>query len=554
MANQKRSNKNNNFGKKGDFKNKRTAGCKSENPKSYKGSRSQSQPGDTSSCGDKMSALNDFGWYNGIPVLLDSSAKIPYANVPGQDSTMEWNTFTTGDIDPQSKAVIPYGGVWVMRWCPSVGRSTDNTSPISLAAREIYANIRAVYSGTLPEDPPDLVMYLMALDSIFSYLSYLKKIYRALETYSPYNKAMPALILAQCGIEPADAAALRQDRANLRNAINNLITMSYKFHCPDVMTVFKRHYWLSSNIYADHDHVKAQFYHFVPEFFYKFVENSTTGGYLTPAGLPGPTVSAYYTYGLNLIQALGDWEESYTISGHLMRAYEGKPEFKVDYLDEHEFLDVVFVPEVLMQIHNSMSGGDTVDYASWNITQDPTTNAVLHTPRVQFTTRTGIHDITRSFYSARSNIFLDPAKDNPSVEDNIVATRLQYRLISDTNTNPDKKNNQTWFDVDCGTELLTRSQVFFFSQSATDSIYGFAFRAFVNGTPDEPEIGGMNYGDLAMVANFDWAPVCWVRGADDNGHVFFIPATDVYNPTYISGETLSNMHRACLLSEFGTFA
>lgn len=162
----------------------------------------------------KLSSLNDISWYNRFPELLESAGKLPFAKLPGMvlglnkvGTSSAENVVRTLDTNDNA---MP--GFMSINWLPSVGYSEDNLSPISTASRELYAKVRSKFSGSLDENGPDIIMYMMALDSVFSYIGYLKRIYRALNTFSPLNTMFPDGVLKCMDITAAEGLAMRKEK------------------------------------------------------------------------------------------------------------------------------------------------------------------------------------------------------------------------------------------------------------------------------------------------------------------------------------------------------
>jgi hypothetical protein len=412
----------------------------------------------------------------------------------------------------------------------------------------------------------------MALDSIFSYIGYWKRIYRILNAYSPSNYQTPDSILAVMGLEEEQATALRNNRAQLLYNINELIGMTRKFKCPAVFDVFNRHYWMNDNVYTDDASINSQFYLFNQKAFYQFhmeeIESGVYAGGLRAIRFVPSTVEAMYTFGKNLIDALASSEDGYTISGYLTRAYQDVPNFSVDDLVGTEVFTPMYEPSVLQQIENScgvmpselfMTTADTVEnniINSNNISQKPTTNAIISTPTAP------VGDSTASDYW-----ILKPAlnirSDQPSVIDVIEASRLSA-YIDPNELVADKK-----YKVYCGTELPLRWRFYTNNLSST---FGRVASALVPGwaveqsqrwvvADDSDSLSGVNTDavlPLMFMSNFDWAPRIVVRMQKGN------PATtadkfaeylfwDVHNLTTFELNQMKQINRVCLLSEFNSF-
>lgn len=342
-----------------------------------------------------MSSLNDLSWYSRYPDLLIAGASFPYPYRPGMrtgkvfDVDVDAIGATANDIN-----FITVPGVMSLDWVPSVGSSTSVLDPASIVAKELFARVRSSFSGSLAADPPDFVIYLMALDSIYSYLAWLKRVNRTVSTFSPDNRMVPEGVLMSMGFSLDNIAELQQRKMELFSITNELIKMSRKFTCPAVMDYFNRHYWMNDNVYTDAPSANSQFYVFNQTHWYKFAllptPDSVQAGGLTLVELQIPSsqvVEYLYNFGKQLITALAESDDSYIISGYLMRAFEGTPSFTVADLEYGEIITPVYVEEVLSQIENSTAvpfpSGATYDaVVDGDVTQDPKTNRVLCAPAV----------------------------------------------------------------------------------------------------------------------------------------------------------------------------
>lgn len=503
---------------------------------------------DTDAKKGNMSSLNDVSWYNKFPELLESAGRIPFAKYPGMDIPFG-KVFTKDTSTSIAEVTAPsysYPGFLEIDWVPSVGYSDNNTSPISTAAKELYAKVRAKFSGALDEDAPDIIMYLMALDSIFAYIGYLKRIYRALNTYSPTNTMFPDGVLKCMEITPAEAVALRKNKTKFWGQINDLILQASKFTCPDVMDIFSRHYWMSSNVYGDAPSSKAQFYVFNQTHFYEFDETGSTGGAL--ALIAGPTdhsADAYYEYGRSLISKLAASDDAYTINGHLLRAFEGAANFVVAKLEEDELLDAVYVPEVLSQIHNIRSMNGSILGTTFAITQDPTTNAIIHTPKLNVHVSSNASMFQNGTFAGPNTTFLlDLMTYTPSAGDIAVATRLTT-MAGDY----DAQNHQ--FTLIGGTEIVWSMSVIYYD-SAQGAPRAYAFSSIIT-TNTDGDTAVQILQTLGRLSAFDWHPLVYVAIYSNGTISALYPCGDLYNPTAVGLDTMRDLHRVCVLSEFNAY-
>lgn len=518
---------------------------------------------DSTRCEDrkeKMDARNDISWYSRYPELLVAGGSFPFPYRPGMD--VKLGTLADGKTSREFK--IP--GVLALSWVPSLGISNDATSPASVAAKEIYAKVRSKYSGALEADAPDFMVYLMALDSVFAYIAWLKRLYRTLNAWTPNNYILPDVVLAAYGLYEADVQQLRSEKTLLWQVINELVLQSRKFTCPALMDVFNRHYWMSDNVYTDANSINAQFYVYNLAGVYKYAalplanDPNNTGAGLQMISMPAGTSSqplnaaALLAFGRDLIEALVSWDDAYTINGYLMRAFEGAPSFVVAEIAQDEVLTPVYEEEVLVQIENSLtvplgySINPGAQAQKLNVTQNVLTNALVSNPTLQFVA--SIDELNGQPYSQegyRVPPLLSIRSDAPTVADSVIASRLQALVVDATLT-----NTNYVVKVDCGTELPLSWKLYTVPYVRTDSNSGpiSVYQTIVTtdtGYQLPIEVA-------AFMAQFDWHPFIWITSTKGYRGSHFFPVGDTHNITSITKEALQNLHRICLFSEFNSFS
>lgn len=515
-----------------------------------------------------LSSLNDLSWYAHYPDLLVAGASFPYPYRPGMVTDPIFHVqFSENTIEPSeysNRVAVP--GVFAIDWVPSLGQSNSVLDPASLVAKELFARVRSSFSGTLAADAPDFIIYLMALDSVFSYLSWCKRVFRVVGTYSPDNRMVPEGLLKAMGFGDTAITMMMMHKMQMFSNINELIKMSRKFVCPAVMDIFNRHYWMNDNVYTDAPSANSQFFVFNQAYWYKFkmldTPDKVKAGGLTlvkPDFYDSPSVvDAMYAFGKDLISALAESEDSYIISGYLMRAFEGTPAFAVADLEYAEVLNPVYVEEVLTQIENSNaipvnagSGGNFVVHA--DITQDPTTNTVLSNPVV-----------SNSYARARDVCGFDKhilsiRADAPSAADNVIASRLRSTfVVKEADTGSD-------FEVDCASEFVLTYRVMRYDDPKLDpenlgwvsaDIGGYILCSTGANAGTAMDLGWAFL--IPIISQFDWHPLipllaCDFRTSATAPKVWANVLGDIHNFTVITAEQLGQLNRICLLSEFNAF-
>lgn len=506
-------------------------------------------------------AKNDISWYSRFPNLLLAAGSFPYPYRPGM--VMNLGSATDGAATPTAvprNVVIP--GVMALDWAPSVGVSNQATDPASVACKEIYAKVRDAYSGSLDADAPDFMMYLMSLDSIFSYIAWLKRIYRVMNTWTPDNYVVPDVLLSAMGLGNTTVQNLRANRTQLWQAINTLVLQSRKFTCPAIMDVFNRHYWMSDNVYTDAGTINSQFYIFNLKKVFQYAavpipgdSAGNTAAGLTMLDVPrGNNVEAFLNFGLSLINALVAWDDAYTINGYLARAFQGVPQFQVAELELDERLTPVYEEEVLTQIENSRTvtmGGSWTNgqNSGMTVAQNPLTNAVISNPTITVGVASTVDygALYKGGYTRPP--ILSIRSDAPTVADSVIASRLQ--AITDT-SKPASGNNWT-LKIKCGTEVPIAWRMLTGSVNASGSVvYGdIQYRQDIVST-DGTIPSGLLY-QILNVPQFDWHPFAVITVQGDGSTVTGFMG-DTHNTTTITFKDLENLHTVCLYSEFNAFA
>lgn len=509
-------------------------------------------------------ARNDVSWYNRNPNLLLAAGSFPYPYRPGMPVRLGKYQYR----GKEKEHIYPIPGAMVLDWMPNLGKSNSATDPASVLGKEIYARVRQVYSGALDADAPDFVMYVMAVDSITSYIAWLKRTFRCINAWSPENYFMPDGLLRGMGFTYAEIANLRTDKTNLWQCINDLVLQSHKFTVPASLDVFNRHYWMNDNVYTDAQSLNSQFYLFNMRALYKYSELPMPNGDLA-AGLQmtlmptqvthstALTVQDLYNFGLDLINALVTWDDAYTINGYLRRAFEQEAQFVVAEIGATDILTPVYEPEVLMQIENSRVAPllrNVTDLSTFNVTQDVTTNAIIADPRYVVTNSSDIIGLTTEGGWDLAPV-LSVRSDSPTVADSVVASRLQATILADVGS------TETTIHIDAGTEIPISWRTSYIDTSANVVTYGaYHQQLILRITMNDINVlrNQIDYlGNAYLVSAFDWHPIAFIVVVLNNGTQDIATYTrvngDVHNVTTITRENLNNLHKICLYSEFNSF-
>jgi hypothetical protein len=280
----------------------------------------------------------------------------------------------------------------------------------------------------------------------------------------------------------------------------------------------------------------------------------------TAAGLkmvPMPSdrsVSSLYNFGLSLISAIAEWDDGYTISGYLMRAFEGVPSFTVEDLGADEILTPIYSPEVLSQIQNSFTLA-SIYLTSDNllsVAQNPATNVVVSNPQVYVTKAAAdAVNLKKAMDTARPMFSMDI--DNPGAADNVIASRLNamFTFAKEDVVGPVSVPVYV-YNVDCGTEIpcawYYRSMPAGSTEALTENY-------------DIPQVIVVPQGEswdaikMAVITQFNKSPLIRVAVQLKSGAGYTCGMLgDVHNVTTVDRDILANLHKICLYSEFNAFS
>lgn len=339
--------------------NKNDIKCKQNPKRKGSGFRSSSDKFDNAGIGRDNVKLNDPSWYANHPQLLKDSASFPFGYALG--NIIDMGKDASVDMNRHS---VP--GIMSIYLAPTIGESTSRNSAVNVAARNVYSFVRHANSGHTNYDSPDLMLYLLAMDSIYSYIAYLKRAYGCLLTYSYTNRYIAKALIEAMEIDYED---IQTHMADFRQMINTLVIKAGSLCVPSVFPYYQRHYTMYSDIYLDAPNSdKAQMYIYMPEGFYGFRYDDDGSGYLCPAPFTETvTTSSQITshnahlhtlaelvfFGNNLLNAILESEDMNIMSGDILKAYGEGGVYKLSMIDDNYIVMPKYSEEILDQINNA---------------------------------------------------------------------------------------------------------------------------------------------------------------------------------------------------------
>lgn len=295
---------------------------------------------------------NDISWLYPNERMLVDTASIPFGYRVGDPMHLLSSLY--------NRPAYRTPGIMDLRYLPTYGPMEGHGSAINNAATAIYSWIRHVNSGSKNYDAPDLMMYLMAMDSIYTGIGYCAKILAAAMKYSWSTRYTPEHIILASGTVPNNE--LFGNLCGFRDRLNRVILKATTLAVPTTFPLYARHMYMTSNVHKDEDSDKAQFYTCTPSYLYRLVTSPSKPRYLEPVEWAGASgVSHIFSTYLDKLEDMvsrvyGD-EDAGIMAGDIMKAY-GDKLYKIGYVEPDTVLEFTYDKEFLHQIHNATIAGE----------------------------------------------------------------------------------------------------------------------------------------------------------------------------------------------------
>lgn len=509
---------------------------------------------------------NDVSWYSANQTLLRDSASIPFSWAVGSPLTL--HNFIDEMSDSKGYLTVP--GICALYIRPSVGLAETGDAPINVASNALYTYVRHANSGHSNYDAPDLMIYILAMSSVYSYIVYLQRLYGISSLYAQKNRYMPDSLLRAQGVDPS---SIRNNMANFRYGINVLIQKAASFAVPANFAIFNREAFLYQNIYSEGTSMKDQLYMMVPDGFWKFKLSSSNIGMLEFSELPSDRlenpwdVDQLLDYGNQLLTPLLYSEDINIMSGDILKAY-GSNIVKLTTLDENFSVVPVYNHSVLEQIKNATVSPKGSKLFNWDITQKPEVNGgyLVHRPQL------GIYNAEGdSKYSARAQVYslkymaedriLSTTEDVPGPDVVMENTRLMYNFTE----YGVPEGTRSYGVITCGTEVVAAARYFYIKCNDGVSDLTLTYRtlgyteviAVVPESDEDKSEMSKRIEELTIVSAFKYHPYYrpMVVRPGSASPAFqaassLLPSFDVDNYAVVSTQELGNMHYAALLNLF----
>lgn len=530
---------------KGNYGNNK----RSANNKRYGGSFKNDRKG--SDVYSESDSKNDPSWYGADPSLLRDAASIPFSSAIGTsvDYGIPGISDTSKSIyDQGTRHAIP--GVASFRIAPMFGFSDSGNSPINIAANAIYSFLRQANSGAKNYDAPDMMLYCLAMTQVYSYITWLQRLYGYATLYVQRNRYLPKAIIHQNMVSYND---IMNSLASFRYAINLLINKASSLAVPGDMTIFQRHAFLYRDIYSEGDSIKDQLYQMVPDGFFYFKLNDNKSGMLNYAGLvnyatvegeaPGKLLSVknLIDYGNMLLDPLITSEDFNIMSGDILKAY-GDNVIKLTSLPTEYPVVPVHDYTVLQQLKNCTIIAN--ELSVMQLVQSADVSYLEFRPQVpkNAETSTIVQRVTAKL--EYSNPIISVGTNDPDPGEIMEVTRLKA-------TRREFPGQEVSDYINCGTEIV-RSVFLTFIDTVDGTEKSTAFTSNAAIFPQGVDNASSGFA-LAKASNFKYAPALYLfHSPADKGlavvDFFMGVAWDFDNYSVITPKILERLHEAAIMN------
>lgn len=517
---------------------------------------------------DHATGPNDVSWYAKNPQLVLDFASTSF-NIP------TGAPFTIGG----SSAFVP--GICAVYYDPQIGNATTENDPINIAMRNFYAYIRTGRSGRTNYDPPDMMMYLIAMDSAHMFLEYMKRVYGVATTTSIYNRYLGKYLVRAMGVDYDD---LEEHVSDFRGFINIYASKLAGLGLPKDLSYVQRHSWMTSGVYFDSDNARGQMYIYVPRSFYQFnINSASSAGELVRAEWLAPgfraqtsslnSVASIIKFGNSLLNPMIVNQDFNIMSGDIIYKVGESGLQQPLGITENFVTRPVYSPEVLSQFENLT----VVGAATNNVIQTTDVGTgFLKTSTSLFTgaplavsasatTDPGDFATTMSSILNTTNKLFNFHALSPTPAQIMVGSRLS---VIPKGVTCGKSGNSITFSYalnDYGSETVASVVYYSFAYSSGNLTFsGYTVRDPVNvswlsasnSTAEEAVAIGLNEALITRYSAFDWAPMLRLAtvvfpnaGTSFSVYKQPLPVADLDAFVTVDITNLRYMHETALLSE-----
>lgn len=408
-----------------------------------------SKPSDETEFTDKTGRTdNDVSWYAPSDQLLRDSCSISFADslgLPVKGLSLRSDA---------NKVVIP--GIMALEYIPYIGGNGAAVSPINQAALSLYSYVNYGNSRNTKYDPSDLMMYILGMDSAYSFHAWMMRVYGIAKLYSQVNRYYPLTLLQSIGVDPSIITNL----ADFRAYINSYAWKLGSFFVPNSIPYINRHVWLNSNVFKDSPQSKSQTYMFSQRAFHVWNETGSVehpGSECRIEYLPDTAMkyADIVTFGDKIVNNLLASQDIGIMGSDIKMAFGEGQLIQMGTMSEDYVVVPVYNPEVMPQIHNATALGEPVSAESSGGSIYQRDGVIFQDLAFEANSISSDGTKFRNYYvdsAINDHVFLDSPYENPTPGDVMIMTRLHSRV---------KYNGSDSLPVDtAGSEVVLRFKIY----------------------------------------------------------------------------------------------
>lgn len=411
-----------------------------------------------------VSNTNDPSWYAATDQLLKDAASLPFAKRVGDFISLR------GDEGFVSGKDLSIPGIMTLHMIPTFGNPQKLSDPMNMATSNLFAQVRKHNSGAVNYGKANLMQYMLALGSAYSYYGYLTRLYGMAKMYVPESKYFPRQLYRSMYVDLND---IQNHMAQLRMYINLFAEKLNYFAVPKAFKLYNRMFMLYSNVYLDRPSKKGQVYLFNPVAFHVYGEPATVEPAYVGKLKMEPIKEDFsadnlikyddlVAFGDKMINPIVQSQDYDVMSGDIRKAFDSI--VTIPQISEDYWVRPVYDDLILEQIHNC----DTV-FTTTNTSEDDMVTKMRVMAKSDFATlaedtsetpNAGALVMNADLGTSLNMPFpsggttLDLLAENPTPGEVIEATRLKFSVEMEIDASTEGATKYKGTLKTCGTEIV----------------------------------------------------------------------------------------------------
>lgn len=492
---------------------------------------------------------NDYTFYVYDEQVSKDAASFSYPYLQGLNhainvKTVTYDTTGNGTVSTVTKRSVDLQQAMGIAYIPYYGYNSQVNDGINIAAMELFTFIRHKARGARTYQASDCEMYVLAASDVYSNLMEAKRILGIAQSYSPENRGFPTLLAQAAGENYLPA--VQKTLADKRMRWNVLASKANSIAVPKNFKVFLRRAYVSSNVFADSDSGRGQFYVFRKKGYHVWeAQESSQGTMLKYEEFVHSGADSHLEELLNAVEtqltAILTDDDAQTISGDILNAFGDAEMHEIVMTDEKYVTPVVFDEDILNQIENAVA---------WK----------THTFGSAVSIPSGAFDVTQHTETASGRNYITSGLVLNLKVTNVNFQVMERVVFNSHSTKPDRKTNIEWsrltsvgvlfngnvtgtlnnqLAIHAGIELIDGFWYYHMSGSLTPT----ASLLDSNQLSANTSAAGQAQTAVAL-SQFDWHPILYINQGGTNSPQLGI-CGDLKYYTFVEAETMASLHARC---------